>query len=464
MKRFKTYRIKVDNELNLTEYKEDFLSYIGQARINNLDEVIPPHDLMQLRNALFAIDPGSTGLSCFRIRTLKGTLNWIAANARKFDTSDPIEIELSDIQSLQTGSSSVNIDSMTGLYNKQAIIGYANELVQAYPRKNFYFFLMDIDHFKSVNDTFGHMKGDEVIIDVAHILRDSVGDAGVVGRIGGDEFMIVFENVCKEPELREYLRIIRDSVKEKYENLGDNISITVSLGGGLYPDYAQDYDSLFKLADKMLYIAKIKGRDRYIIYTPSVHGKVDDDIKVATVSHHAATENNKTRLILDLMDRFFSNTNAGKDAVLDFEDTINEALQQIMEAYDLDELYVIDENTGESILGFVRKTEEGKAWIEGASKDLSIILSDEMQSLFDINNMAIANVFDLKKNEHPNLLKSLDRNKCRVMAAYHMASLKQGGYIVFLNRIDSSCRLSETDMSNLTYFGHMLELKVLEHN
>ncbi|MBR3735967.1 MAG: GGDEF domain-containing protein, partial [Lachnospiraceae bacterium] len=298
MEQFKKYLILTDKEFNIRDCNSDFLQYTGRNEISCLDEVVPPQDMMQLRNAVFAIDPGRQCLTCFRIRTEAGSLNWIAANLAKADTPDEeIQIELSDIQSMKMQGTMAFYDKMTGLLNKQGITNYAQELMGRYPRKTFYFFLLDIDHFKMVNDTFGHMRGDEVIIDVAHIIRDVIGKRGTVGRIGGDEFMLVLENVQTETDLRLVLGEVRDAVREKYENFGDKLNLTVSMGGARFPDYTESYEEMFNLADRMLYLAKMKGRDRYIFYTPAIHGPVHEDEKMSSASHRAAGESEKTRLL-----------------------------------------------------------------------------------------------------------------------------------------------------------------------
>ncbi len=468
---FKSFELTIDKDLNLSEPGKDFLDYTGLSHIDNLDEVIPPQDIDQLKNALFAIDPGSGGLSCFRIRIGAGTLNWIAANVEKAsDGSGLLRMELSDIQSLKKDSALAKIDNMTGLYNKHAIIDRAKELTQAYPRKNFYFFLMDIDHFKAVNDTFGHLRGDAVIIDVASIVKECVGDKGTVGRIGGDEFMILFEAIHTEPELREALREIRDTVKEKYLNMSDSISLTVSLGGALYPDYAQDYESLFKLADKMLYRAKVKGRDRYIIFTPSVHGNIDMDSKVDTVSHRAAEEKSKTRLILDLMSDYLLKSDplgenrkarlqGGADEVMrgmpdDF--TVREAIEMIMDAFDMDEAYIVNEDASDTVFGVRR--DESKLLKEAGFKG-EVLAMDDLKGLFDINDVALVNIFDIKKEEQPGLLAFMETERYRELFVYHMHACYQGGYLVFANGIDSACRLSGADIADLTFFARMVELR-----
>lgn len=450
MEQFDKYLIAVDKNMNVISVEDSFLEHVGRTSLRNLDQVVPPQDMMQLMNAVFAIDPGARGLSCFRLRTATGKLNWIAANVEKVeDQDDVINMELSDIQTLKTEGALAHYDEMTGILNKQAIKDYATTLTQQYPRKKFYFCLMDIDHFKSVNDTFGHMVGDEVIIDVAHIIRDCVGTDGMVGRIGGDEFMLVLEKVDNKPKAREVLSSIRETVETKYKQFRDTLDITVSIGCSFYPDYTSNYDELFKLTDKMLYLAKIKGRNRYIIYTPEIHGDVNAEPKVATVTYHAASGNSKMQLMLKLMSKFLHKTDI----------SIQMAVENILGTYDLDEIFVFYENLEKSRYGICRKDlEDGKFQIENTDGSMPYLESEQFQQLFNENNVAIANIFDLNRDTYGETVSYLEQKEIRFMVVYHMLETRKPGYLVYINKRENSARLSEADIADLIYFGRMLEL------
>ena len=120
MVQFEKYSVDVDKNLDLIKADNTFYEHVGNWEIANLDQIIPPQDLMQLKNAIFAIDPGMPGLTCFRIRTSKGTLDWIAANVwKKGEYRELISMELSDIQTLKTDVNSSQFDEMTGVLNKQ---------------------------------------------------------------------------------------------------------------------------------------------------------------------------------------------------------------------------------------------------------------------------------------------------------------------------------------------------------
>ena len=457
MDQFKKYLISTDKNLDILTCESAFLEYVGRKQISNMDLVVPPQDMIQLRNAVFAIDPGGLGLSCFRIRTAGGRLNWVAANVEKTEEPDEtVHMELRDIQSLKADGALAQIDEMTGLLNKQTITERARVLTQRYPKKTFYFCLMDIDYFKSVNDLFGHMTGDEVIIDVAHILRDIVGENGVVGRIGGDEFMMVLENISDRQRVREVLAKIRETVESKYKGFRGSLDITVSIGTALFPDNAVDYDELFLLTDKMLYRAKMKGRNRYIIYTPEVHGDVlHAQEESAPMAQRAANASEKVHMLMDYMDRFLRQT------IL----PIHTAMEQVLAAFDLDEIYVFFDELKKSRYGITRTViDKDNSRIDDATMAMEFLAGEKFQKQFDENNRVQINFHNFQKDTNEkdeDLIRFMDQ-KYRFMVVYHMKAAKKDGYIVFLNRVGSACRLSESDVDALTYFGRMVELTSVE--
>ena len=162
-------------------------------------------------------------------------------------------------------------DPGTDLLNKRAITDYLRKLIDSQPGHTVTIAIIDIDDFKTINDTYGHMFGDEVLCKVADILRDAVGSRGLCVRIGGDEMFIIMEGLNDNEGIRNVLRTIRNNTKWLYHDDPRNIKITCSIGSATYPNDAKNYDELFKIADKVLYLAKEKGKDRYIIYHEDIH-------------------------------------------------------------------------------------------------------------------------------------------------------------------------------------------------
>lgn len=162
-------------------------------------------------------------------------------------------------------------DSLTGVYNKKTITEYAKKRISEEKEKRIVIAILDVDHFKSVNDTFGHLYGDKVLARVGRRLKEIVGEDGVIGRIGGDEFMIVFNGLDDDQVLRGMLRAIRTQIKWEFAEDFENLSITCSIGASIFPVNGRDYEDLFKKADCCLYIAKEKGRDRYVFFRDEMH-------------------------------------------------------------------------------------------------------------------------------------------------------------------------------------------------
>lgn len=171
----------------------------------------------------------------------------------------------------------VNKDSATGLLNKkavtEAVIDALAEADTLNDRRTLYLAVMDIDDFKNVNDTYGHYFGDEVIAGFAAELRKNIGDKGIIGRIGGDEFICLFTDCYSEDDVRIYLKAIRKGLSFSLAEKQPGYEFGASIGAAKYPQDGTVYEELFRIADGCLYIAKEKGKNRYIIYDEKLHGK-----------------------------------------------------------------------------------------------------------------------------------------------------------------------------------------------
>jgi diguanylate cyclase (GGDEF)-like protein len=152
-------------------------------------------------------------------------------------------------------------DPLTGLPNRRAIF----EIAEGMHDRAMILVILDIDSFKRVNDTHGHLVGDEVIVAFARMLCEEVGALGSVGRIGGEEFMLVAPNGVAE-RLIEALPRLRGRVAEtSLVTEGRRVTVTISAGvAGSMGD--GDLNTLYREADRVLYIAKSLGRNR-IVYS-----------------------------------------------------------------------------------------------------------------------------------------------------------------------------------------------------
>ena len=174
--------------------------------------------------------------------------------------------------------SQVRRDQLTGLILKDDVTTYCKKLI-ADREKKVGLAIVDLDNFKNVNDHFGHAMGDAVLKKCAAILDREVGDYGKAGRIGGDEFLVVFDNFTVAEEVKNILRGIKNNVLQAYVEERDGFYVSTSIGCAIFQDDVDNYDKLFELADHLLYRAKHKGKNRYIIYESDKHGTVEDVLR-----------------------------------------------------------------------------------------------------------------------------------------------------------------------------------------
>lgn len=185
-------------------------------------------------------------------------------------------------------------DPFTGLLNKKASTEYSMEKLRDAGDAPLWMLIMDIDDFKTFNDNFGHAFGDEVIKTVAGTLQVNMGMKGVVGRFGGDEFYALLHNVPTRDDLKLILKVVARELLFAYD---DKKKLTMSIGVSQYPKDGRDFDTLFGKADKCLYIAKEKGKNRHIIYDEEKHGAyTEDSIKFQAVSYIASHEKRRALL------------------------------------------------------------------------------------------------------------------------------------------------------------------------
>ena len=155
-------------------------------------------------------------------------------------------------------------DSLTGLFNKAATQQHVRSILQKEPESLFAFIILDIDNFKSVNDRFGHAAGDKVLVEFSQTLREQFRDGDVMGRIGGDEF-VVFLKIPNKEILEKKLRDLTDTLHQNIMTDAGECEISASIGATVSPDTGNDFETLYKKADKALYSTKKRGKNGFTI-------------------------------------------------------------------------------------------------------------------------------------------------------------------------------------------------------
>ena len=170
------------------------------------------------------------------------------------------------------------LDPLTKTIMRGHIMNYIELLIK--DKTPFSMIILDIDNFKQINDNYGHHIGDLVLEETAKNIIDIVGDNGLVGRYGGDEFIIVDFKHNDYDSMHEYLTQFYDGATQgpfRKIVIVDQLHllITGTIGTANYPNNATDYDDLFNKADKALYRGKMKGRNCFIIYVHEKHKDID---------------------------------------------------------------------------------------------------------------------------------------------------------------------------------------------
>ncbi len=266
---YKNSKEIIKDNLPFNQWKENMLksNLIAKDSINNFKKLC--YDIEKSTSSFFHIVENCIYTADGKMET--NQIKGVAVNNKssRFVMGAVISSDSCLTSDLEFLAKKADIDSLTGLLNKKATTEYITEKINSKSVDSLTLVMMDIDYFKDINDNYGHMFGDEVLVNVANVLTNVISSRGIVGRIGGDEFLIALENISEESEIRPILKSIRSQIEWAYSG---QIKLSTSLGSASYPKDAENYSELLKLADKCLYIAKEKGRNRFIIYKKEIHG------------------------------------------------------------------------------------------------------------------------------------------------------------------------------------------------
>jgi len=147
-------------------------------------------------------------------------------------------------------------DTLTSLFNRFEFYNRLKNL----QNKHFCLAFIDLDNFKYVNDTFGHDKGDEILVKTSYILRNNLKGKDLAGRIGGDEFLVAISDCDKK-----CAKVVLGNIEEEIKKTFKIYNVSASIGGVIYPDVTNNFEELTKIADKVMYEVKENGKGRVLV-------------------------------------------------------------------------------------------------------------------------------------------------------------------------------------------------------
>lgn len=184
-------------------------------------------------------------------------------------------------------------DQLTGLYNRRYIIEYLQKVIDGIEKRQMYIYLLliDLDHFKTINDSLGHDVGDKLLREVARRIHDFADDEHAIARLGGDEFVIVGKQyrqreVCMREALA-FSEALLDILKKNYIVERHHLYISASIGVSLISDHSARASSFIKEADIAMYEVKAKGRDGVYLFDAEIARRTERHLQIERMLHFA---------------------------------------------------------------------------------------------------------------------------------------------------------------------------------
>ena len=186
-----------------------------------------------------------------------------------------------------------NFDALTGLPNRRMLRDRLEQEMKKSRREGrlLAILFIDLDHFKEVNDTLGHDKGDLLLVEAARRIHDCVRETDTVGRMGGDEFTVVLSELSDSASAERIIHKILEAMTAVFQLGDEQVFVSASIGITVYPADATEVENLYKNADQALYVAKGAGRNRFSFFTPALQEaaqtrvRLTNDLRAGLAQH-----------------------------------------------------------------------------------------------------------------------------------------------------------------------------------
>ena len=282
--------LQVNNSLcKMLGYSEE------QLLASNLQSIIHPEDLNPILEQIEKLRRGTTTELQVEQRCLnaKQEAFWILLSVNRItdatDNCQNLILQLQDITDRKRAEEQLVHDAfhdgLTGLPNRGLFLDHLTQSVERAKRRKhipFAVLFLDFDRFKLVNDSMGHMVGDQLLIEIANRLQTSVRPGDTVARLGGDEFTILLEDL-NSPDEAELVakRLLRDLARP-FKFLSHHVYITASIGIALSTGRYEQPEELLRDADTAMYRAKALGKARYEIFEKAMHTAAVNQLRIET--------------------------------------------------------------------------------------------------------------------------------------------------------------------------------------
>lgn len=267
-------------------YSERWFEITGYTReeieeIRDLRILIHPEDRQKSDESLneYLEKKASHYLNEYRFQKKDGAYIWIQTRGKAlFDENGNIyrmagsHRDITELKEYQEEMESMAYqDVLTGLPNRYALYEDMSNLFLTFPDKGASLLFIDVDNFKFINDSLGHVFGDELLKILSKRLEKLLGKSSNLYRLGGDEFIILMKDIDSVEDAESFAAYIYQNFKSPVQLRDSVLHINISIGIAKYPEHGKDVNELMRCADIAMYNAKMLGRNRHVVYAKSMN-------------------------------------------------------------------------------------------------------------------------------------------------------------------------------------------------
>lgn len=410
------------------------------------ENIIYEEDLPVFHDMLECFDKGIAKLVEVRLNMSEGNVVWhqILYSFIKNSEGKTLLVigKLINIQKQKWLEEQATIDLLTGFLNKIHTANEINKLLEESESDDEHvLFIIDIDNFKGINDNLGHHFGDIVLHDIAEDIRNCFRKKDILGRIGGDEFVVVMKDCNDDKIIIDKANMVCNALMKTFTGNKDSYSISASIGVSKYPINGANYDKLYQMADIALYRTKEKGKNNFTIYTTDL--QTEQRLTPSTI--HRSKRNSNDIIDFTIVLTVFNLLYETSDIRL----SLKTILEYLCNAYNVERCYIFQTLDGGNIYRNDFQWEKGK----GIIKDDEIISVKE-EILMGVFNEAdedgvfyTDNIYVIKEQ---GIIEILEKDE--VVSMFLVESLKTQERKAFFGMDDCKNKRTWTDYEIRTLF------------
>lgn len=347
-------RLETDDHRSILWYNDKFLEMLGytkkQFEMESLNRCTYMHPDDFERASMIASDLKNTGDDAVlevRVYTRSKEERIWAITLYKVNSEDSRDgvpsiysmgIDLTEERKRnEIKADVIETDSLTGVLNRAETERQINEYIQNNGDSQAALFMVDTDDFKMINDNYGHIVGDMVLTAMADGMKAIMRKHDIVGRIGGDEFMVFMKDISCADDAVKKAKELTEMFDHLFEDEKNSVSVSSSIGIAVFPGNGETFKNLYSNADRALYQVKKLGKNSYMLYDDISAESVLDN-KYFTPRTRIESENNASNVSRDLLGYIFEMLYDSED----LDKSVNDVLEIIGKKFDVSRAYIFE--------------------------------------------------------------------------------------------------------------------------